>query len=923
MEAEKLQKFLIKTDNYLPTIRSNILICVRDGNTHGELKAALHQIRTIVSEAKSANLKEIIRTAERIEKDLAPLAAKDKPLTEEESRKLLDSLAVLEAYLTKLSFTNDVFAMDVADFVEESFDNLTISNSSEDDEWANEWEEEFEIDEEMLEVFALEAEDLLRNINAHLELLEGNPNNREALLEIRRNAHTLKGSAGIIGLRQLSALAHRVEDLLDYLAENDVEADVKIFEILLASTDCFETLANGESSQQVDKKVARLYKNFDEIFVSLQNKESQQNQTAKSVEPINAVSESAPNLASHENRSTIRVSIDKLDELVKLVGDLLVSRSVFEQRLSEFSSQIEELHNSTNRLQQASGKLEIDFGSNQLQISNYKFPAKNFSLDQQARTISEFDTLEFDRYTEFHQTTRELAETTADASAISGEMDSLKDHLEQLFDSQRRAIEEMQEKLLRLRMVKFGTLSGRLHRTVRMTCEEEEKFADLIIEGENLEFDTQILDSLIEPLLHLLRNAVAHGIEPPETRRLLGKPETGRIGLKIHSDGTHISLTISDDGRGISAASLIEKAVEHKFISRQDAEVMREEEAFDLMFLPGLTTAERISQIAGRGVGMNIVKTNIARQQGTITVKSKPQKGSVFTVRMPMALAVNRALLVKCNDQTIAFPLKSVKQATEILPEFFDDAKRSSIVKINEIDYIPANLNELLGKDFSVNPDEQIPLLLIESDNKRFALTVDEIIKTEEIIIKPLGFPLQSKSQFLGAAILGDGRVIPVLDIIHLLTNKIESSAHEAENIQIPPSEAETVKLVPLDTNLKIMIVDDSPSVRHITVKLIKNNGWESITAKDGLDALEVLQNSSELPDVILSDVEMPRMNGYELLAALKQQEEFSHIPVIMITSRASEKHRQKAIQLGVSEYLTKPFHDWVLIESINLVTQK
>ena len=920
MGSENLQNFIQKAENLLPTIRGGILICIRDGNAHGELSAALHQIRIIKTEAEAAGLQEITHTAETIEDELEPLAAAESSLTDEQSRKLLDRLAILEAFLTKLAFSNEVFSLDVGDFIDESFENLQINTSSEETEETEEAEEGFEIDEEMLEIFALEAEELLQNINTHLKILEDAPNDREALLEIRRNAHTLKGSAGIMGLKKLSALAHRVEDLLDYLAEKEIEADVKVFEILLTFTDCFETLANGESSEQLEKKIARLYQSFDEVLASLRAKTVQEIQPAKIVESFEIKDAQPTNLPANESRSTIRVSLDKLNELVKIVGDLLVSRSVFEQRLIEFNRQIEELHNSTDRLQQATGKLEIDFGSNQFPIQNSKFKIQNSSLISHPSSL-EFDALEFDRYTEFNQTTRELSETTADAAAINGELDTLKDNLELLFDGQRRAIEEMQEKLLRLRLVRFGMLSARLQRTIRVTCEEEEKLADLTIEGENLEFDTQILDSLVEPLLHLLRNAVAHGIEPPETRRLLGKEETGRIGLKIFSDGTHVNLTVADDGRGISAAALIEKAVETNFISREKAQKLSEEEAFELMFLPGLTTADRLSQVAGRGVGMNIVKTNIARQQGTISVKSAPQKGTIFTVRLPMSLAVTRAFLVKTGGQIFAFPLKFVRQVTEISAETLENARKENSLQIAETRYAPANLNELLGLPFSAKSNEQNPLLLIESAENRFALTVDEIIKTEEIIIKPLGFPLQNSAEFLGAAILGDGRIVPVLDLIFLLKNKVRSPKSEVQS-QESADTSENSPLSTLHSPLTIMIVDDSPSMRHVTTKLIKNAGWETVVAKDGLEALEILQTAKGLPDIILTDVEMPRMNGYELLAALKQQENLREIPVIMITSRSGDKHHQKAVELGVSEYLTKPFDDAKLIDIINKLTQ-
>lgn len=928
MDSEILQEFIRHAESYLPTIRGGILVCSQEGNAYGELHASLRQVQIIKDSAGVFELNDIKQSAEELEIELEPLVAARNQLSDEQSRNLLDKLAVLEATLTKLSFKADFFPDDVTDFVEESFENLQINKPSEETAFdADEWEEEFEIDEEMLEVFALEAEDLLQNINSHLAHLANNPNNRESLLEVRRSAHTLKGSAGIVGLKQLSGLAHRVEDLLDFMAENEIEGNEKIFELLLTSTDCFETLSNGETSAQLEKKIELLYQNFDEVLAAL--KQPKINVADAEIKTDSGqTDEKDAQIVTAQNRSVVRVSLEKLDELVTIANDLLVSRSVFEQRLSEFDRQIKELTNSTNRLQQATGKLEIDYEAEMLQGNGQRssVSSQRFGIPQSAtHNPHSFDSLEFDRYTEFHQTTRELVETAADASSINSELDALKGNLELLFDSQKRSIEEMQDKLLRLRMVKFGALSARLQRTVRVTCEEESKFADLIIEGENLECDTQILDSLVEPLLHLLRNAVAHGIESPETRRLLGKEETGKIFLRIHSEGTHINLTVSDDGRGISAATLVEKAVQNNFITRAEADRLNETEAFALMFLPGLTTADKLSQVAGRGVGMNIVKTSILRQQGSISVNSKPHKGSIFTVRLPMALAVTRALLVKAGGQIFAFPLKLVKKASEISGANLEQALAEKSLQIEGANYSLFHLNELLGLSSTVKSGgDYTPLLLLETLENSCSMAVDEIVKTEEIVIKPLGAPLENRAEFLGATILGDGQVVPVLDLIHLIAESGTRSAELKAGDKRQKTEAQNSNSEirnPKSAFLNVLIVDDSPSVRHINSKLIKGAGWQAIVAKDGLEALEILQSFVELPDIILTDVEMPRMNGYELLSSLKQNEKLRAIPVIMITSRAGEKHRQKAFDLGVSEYLTKPYEDSILLQKIKALT--
>ena len=940
MESLILQNFLEEAETYLPMIRSGILVCNQEGNIGGELETSLRYTQAIKVAALSVGLDDISESGENLEFELKKIVGKADSISALQTRNLLDNLARLEAKLANIHFSTDDFSINLDGFIDESFMNLGVGSSAaagddffeesaETPESADEAGlEGFEIDDEMLEIFAEEADDLLRNINTHLEVLKSTPNDLEALLEIRRNAHTLKGSAGIVGLKPLSGLAHRVEDLLDYLAEKEIEGDQNIFKLLQSSTDCLSAIAGGENSPELTKKVARLYRTFDKTLKSLESgkveiEEEKQPEIVEAETPIAAELPNENQAAAVNSKSVVRVSLEKLDELVRLVGDLVISRSVFEQRLVEFEKQIGELHHSTGRLMRSTNKLETDFEANMLQTPNSKFqiPNSNGSLISQ-NSAHNFDSLEFDRYTEFHQTTRELLETTGDTSAINNELDKLRGNLELLFGNQSQLIEEMHDKLLRLRMVKFGSLTARLQRTVRVTCEQESKQAELIIEGEQTEVDTQILDLLIEPLLHLLRNSVAHGIELPDTRRMLGKPEKGKIHLRLHSEGTHVILTVSDDGRGISAAALREKAVKNSFITKEEAAAMNDEEAFALTFLPGLTTAEKVSQTAGRGVGMNIIKTSVQRGQGTIAIASEPQKGATFTIRMPMALAITRGLLVKVNGQTFAFPLKLVKQVGEIPA---GELKKSpGILSFGDVDYSVLNLSTLLGLPSFQSKKENVPMLLLETLETPRALIVDEILRAEEIVIKPLGAPLQNFSHLLGATILGDGSVVPVLDLIYLLKHysssletNIQTQGNTAVKSFAPELDSPEIETLNVIKTLSVMIVDDSPSVRHINSKLVKNAGWESILAKDGLEALEVLQSSENLPDVVLTDVEMPRMDGYELLATLKNHETLNKIPVIMITSRASEKHQQKAVELGVSEYLTKPYADSVLLDAI------
>ncbi|HEX8637035.1 MAG TPA: Hpt domain-containing protein, partial [Pyrinomonadaceae bacterium] len=466
IDAEPIQAFLEEAESYLPIIRGGILISASNGGAGGEIETSLRQIHTIKGAAAMVGLKELSGAAEELESEIRAIIEKNRFLNEQDSLPLLDCLARIEALLLEKRFQSDGFALDIDSFIDESFDNLQINKAAKqskigfdtpaedfslDDltfaersasfrENAETSEEEFEIDEELLEIFRLEAEDLLRSIAANLETLEKQPANGEALMEIRRNAHTFKGSAGIVGLKKPSELAHRVEDLLDYIAEREICGDRRIFELILAATDCLSEMVGGsESSEQSTKKIARIYRNFDDLMRTLAASESKEpadesETTQTETEPNATIAPCAgggQKPAAQQQKSVVRVSLEKLDDLMKIVRDLTISRSVFEQRLGELDYQIEELERSTRRLQRSTNRLETEFEVDMLgdQISKLKVQSSKFHDSNQelhVNTAPEFDALEFDRYTEFHRTTRELGETTGDASAIGGALDNLR-----------------------------------------------------------------------------------------------------------------------------------------------------------------------------------------------------------------------------------------------------------------------------------------------------------------------------------------------------------------------------------------------------------------------------------------------------------------------------------------------------------------
>ncbi len=907
MDQQLLQLKIDDADSLLQSIRSGFLIYITQGGSSQQLLEQLKAAAELHSLAEQLELADVAAGAGKLQVLLAQPISEGSELTDDRTRQILDQLSAIEEMIVANGFSAEEPLIDLSNFVDRSFDTLHLSETNQADHENSlvESGDEFEIDSEMLEIFAMEAEDLLRNIGTALDQLSSDPEDRDALWDIRRNAHTFKGAAGIVGLKAPSALAHRVEDLLDHLAENELPATAEIYDLLNATTECLKAITSGDMTAQGSDRIAALYLQFDRTMESLRSQSTGQTAGVAAAEPFTEDERSTSR--SVPTRSIIRVSLSKLDDIAKVVRDLVVSRSVFEQRLNEFGQQIEDLHNSTRRLQSTSSQLEIDFETSMISTyaRQYSSPAGSSLL---AENFDQFDPLEFDRYTELHQRTRELAETTTDTYAIHNALDGIKENLGSLFETQRRLIEEMQEKLMRIRMVEFGSLTTRLHRAVRVTAEEEEKLTEVSVENQDQELDTQVLDALIEPLMHLLRNAVVHGIETPETRRLLGKPEAGQIRIRLLNEETHIVLKVSDDGRGIAASALKEKAILTGTISQQQADGMTDEDVLKLIFVPGLTTAERLSLSAGRGVGMSIVRESVESRGGTIDIETISQRGTTFTVRFPLPLAVTNVLHVRSGRSSYAVPVKLVRHIGDIEPAKISNSPEGDVAELITGKYPVKYLAEYTGWPRNERPAEYFTLLLIETSDLTCALMVDEIIKTEEVIIKPLGKPLDGTKGVLGAGVMANGETVPILDLPILLRSKID-----------PRPTGSAFAVAP--EKLCVMVVDDSPSVRHMTSKIIENAGWKVVTAKDGIEALELLRSDTPRPAVILTDVEMPRMDGYELVSAVETDEKLNGIPLVFITSRSGEKHRDKAVALGITNYLTKPFDEKELVDTVKRLT--
>jgi chemosensory pili system protein ChpA (sensor histidine kinase/response regulator) len=562
-----------------------------------------------------------------------------------------------------------------------------------------------EVSPELIEAFSLEAEDHLRNISTLLASLDKQPEHTELLQDVRRNVHTLKGAAGAVGLRTIAQLAHRMEDLLDLLDVGSLAVDSDIMDLLFASADALEDLVGGEVEEETMQGTLQdLYTRYLTLLGQVPSTEK----LARKVEPLGEekiidLAELTPRPLEDIEPETpekvvapvlrkpgevVRVPLERLDELVRLASELAISRTVFEQRMADFGREAEELQFSSERLQRVSSNLEIQYEVSALggrlalspvgQVGNpstglpltglgagpsTELRTGRAGLAQEATLNTHgFDDLEFDRYTEFHLLTRERAETASDIRMVTNELGTLIGDFDSILNRQGRLSSEIQDKLMQVRMVPLATLATRLHRAIRVLAREQGKLVDLVLEGEDIELDKTVLEEMADPLLHLLRNAVDHGIEPLALRQVMGKPERGLIRLRAYHEGNQVVIEVSDDGAGLEPQILRSTAISKGYVSEADAPQLSDEELYSLVFLPGFSTSGEVSEVSGRGVGLDIVKTNVHKVKGTVTLDSTPGQGATFTIRLPMTLAVTRALLIKAHNETFAIPLSAVTQ---------------------------------------------------------------------------------------------------------------------------------------------------------------------------------------------------------------------------------------------------------------------
>ena len=597
-----------------------------------------------------------------------------------------------------------------------------------------------------------------------------------------------------------------------------------------------------------------------------------------------------------------------MERMINLSGESAINRSRIEMGISSLSNNIEEMGATVQRLADQLRRMETEL---EIQILS--------QIGDEHELESDFDPLEMDQYSALNQLSKSLSESASDLLDIKTTMLDKTRETENLLLQLSRTQTDLQEGLMDSRTVPFSRITPRLQRIVRQTATELGKSVELRILNDEGEIDRNILERITSPLEHMLRNAVDHGIEKSQERIESGKSRTGLITLEVLREGGEIVINLIDDGRGINVNAVRQKAIEQGLISAKDTS-LKTLDIMQYIFNAGLSTAKSVSQISGRGVGMDVVQSEVKQLGGVVTVDSESGRGSRFTMRLPLTVAVSDALMVRAGDKYFAVPLVQIERVMRVnidaIANFY--TKNADSINIDGQAYRLRYLNQILygsdPVDALAHQSSSVPVIIIRTDlGQRMALQVDMIAGSRiEVVVKPLGRQLSHIDGISAATIMGDGSVMLILDLVALMRNVSNIAKVEQQKANKSVKQAHK----PL-----VLIVDDSVTVRKVTSRLLERNGYEAQVATDGIDALEKLQEM--LPEVIVLDIEMPRMDGFEVANHIRHNPRLQHIPIVMITSRTGEKHRERAFGIGVNEYMGKPFQEQMLLDTLTRFTQQ
>jgi chemosensory pili system protein ChpA (sensor histidine kinase/response regulator) len=793
---------------------------------------------------------------------------------------------------------------------------------------------------EVLEYFLPEATEHLEAMTTALLALEAGAADEETLATLFRSVHTLKGAAYTVGCVAVGDAIHQIEDLLGVLREHRLTITPGLAEAVFAGTSAIKrVLQSGASiSDETAQALERATQDLRGLMASdaLRERPTASPIQEESSAPLVAVPEMvplptepappawpgfvrpeflarlealprpAPRSASAPSGPSIRVSVERLDALMNLVGELMIARSRLDRRLAQLDQVSELLLASRTRL----GQVGRDF---EFRRHAPTLPAGSPERDDIGglRDLSElFAELEFDRYDDINILARSVAEMSADVAEVQSQHVALLRSIREDTAQIQRLTAALRKEITRARMVPIGRLFTRVAQQVREAARAAGKTVTLTVRGESAEVDNSVIEQIADPLLHLIQNAIGHGIEPGAERESCGKPAQGQITLSASQGGGFALVEVEDDGRGIDAEVLRRQAVERGLLPAAEAAALSDRDALNLIFVPGFSTAAAVTRTSGRGVGLDVVRTNVSRLNGEIHVETESGRMTRFVLKLPLTVSIADALMVRCGAEIFALPLTAVSVMRSVAPSEIVSAGSRETVRLDDQVIDLVRLDRVLGVAGSP-PPLRLPVVVLRGGGRPFGVLVDELLGKEEIVIKTLGAFLEGAGPFSGATISGEGRVILLLDptLLRESASQVVPSALDDARVAVEPTEERP----------RIMLVDDSISIRKFVGQMLEKAGFRVVTAVDGHDALQQLTDLTV--DAIVTDLEMPRVNGYALIEDLRRRAATRQVPVVVLTTRAGDKHVSLARRLGVRHYVAKPVDEQSFVRLIESIT--
>ncbi|MFP6191751.1 chemotaxis histidine kinase/response regulator CheAY2 [Helicobacter pylori] len=780
--------------------------------------------------------------------------------------------------------------------------------------------------QEIMEDFLIEAFEMNEQLDQDLVELEHNPEDLDLLNRIFRVAHTIKGSSSFLNLNILTHLTHNMEDVLNRARKGEIKITPDIMDVVLRSIDLMKTLlvtirdtgsdTNNGKENEIEEAVKQLQaitsQNLEVVKETLGTKEAPKEENKEEAKEENK--ENKAKAPTAENISSDNPLADEPD-----LDYANMSAEEVEAEIERLLNKRQEADKERRAQKKQEAKQEVTPTKETPKTETPKAPktetkakAKADTEENKAPSIGVEQTVRVDvrRLDHLMNLIGELVLGKNRLIRIYSDVEERYDgekfleELNQVVSSISAVTTDLQLAVMKTRMQPVGKVFNKFPRMVRDLSRELGKSIELIIEGEETELDKSIVEEIGDPLIHIIRNSCDHGIEPLEERRRLNKPETGKVQLSAYNEGNHIVIKISDDGKGLDPVMLKEKAIEKGVISERDAEGMSDREAFNLIFKPGFSTAKVVSNVSGRGVGMDVVKTNIEKLNGIIEIDSEVGVGTTQKLKIPLTLAIIQALLVGVQEEYYAIPLSSVLETVRISQDEIYTVDGKSVLRLRDEVLSLVRLSDIFKVDAILESNSDVYVVIIGLADQKIGVIVDYLIGQEEVVIKSLGYYLKNTRGIAGATVRGDGKITLIVDVGAMM----DMAKSIKVNITNLMNESENTKSKNSPSDYIVLAIDDSSTDRAIIRKCLKPLGITLLEATNGLEGLEMLKNGDKIPDAILVDIEMPKMDGYTFASEVRKYNKFKNLPLIAVTSRVTKTDRMRGVESGMTEYITKPY---------------